>query len=84
VAASLSECAEAMQPSPSSRVWFAFFSTALDDAFLVSLAFSLAANSCLTVRPNGIHVHLVRAGGITEYLCCVLPRGRMEDGYLYQ
>jgi hypothetical protein len=46
--------------------------------------FLLGGELLLDLEADGVHIHLVRACGIMENLCCVLARGRMEDGYLYQ
>ena len=46
--------------------------------------FLLGGELLLDLEADGVHIHLVRACGITENLCCVLPSGRVEDCYLYQ
>ena len=57
---------------------FAFFAlwVALRAALFMCFAFSFAANSCLTLRRDGVHVHLVGGGGVAEHLRGILPCGR--------
>lgn len=38
----------------------------------------------LDLEAEGVRVHLVRGGGVAEYLGGVLPCGRVEDGDFYQ
>src|SRR5260370_22549249 len=46
--------------------------------------FLLGGELLLYLEADGIHIHLVRGCRVAEDLRCVLPHGRVENGYLYQ